>query len=129
MSTTPFKPITREEAAEILSVSSGTLDAMIEDGVLSRPRQLGDCRRLYWHPDVFYEHLHRLLCVDSAPLGLPAPEPKPAKPTRAPRRTRRGVASEAAPTSSKAATTAPPNARGYRDARTRQTARLEELNR
>ncbi len=126
MSTTPFKPITREQAAEILSVSSGTLDAMIEDEVLPPPRQIGDCRKLYWHPDVFYRHLHRLLWVDPAPFAGPAPElTRPTREARSPRRN----APSAAPASSGAATTAPPSAGGYRDARTRQAKRLQELNR
>ena len=126
MSTTPFRPLTREQAAEILSVSLGTLDTMIEDGVLPPPRQIGDCRKLYWHPDVFDGQLHRLLCVDPAPLDRPVPEPD--KPSREPRRARHGVLSETAPVRG-AATTAPPNARGYRDARTRQAERLQNLNR
>jgi len=128
MSTTPFKPITREQAAEILSVSLGTLDAMIDSGALPPPRPLVEnCRRLYWHPDVFYGSLHRLLWVDPAPLACAAPEP--AKPTRKPRRPRRGAPSEAPPAPNEAAMTAPRNARGYRDARTRQAERLQELNR
>jgi hypothetical protein len=127
MSTTPFKPVTREQAAEILSVSLGTLDAMIASGVLPPPRQLGDCRKLYWHPDVFYGYLHRLLSLNPTALGRHAPEP--ARPTREPRRPRRGASSKVAPAPDEAATTAPPSAGGYRDARTRQAERLQELNR
>jgi hypothetical protein len=70
MSSAPFKPITREQAAEILSVSLTTLDAMITSGVLPPPRQLGDCRKLYWHPDVFYAALVGLLYAAPAPRPL-----------------------------------------------------------
>ncbi len=126
MSTAPFKPITREQAAEILSVSLSTLDAMIASGVLPPPRPLGDCRKLYWHPDVFYGALHRLLWVDPAPVAAPAPEA--AEPTCDSRRLGRAP-TEATPTRSEPKATAPPTARSSRDARTRQAERLQELNR
>lgn len=124
MSTEPFKPITREQAAEILSVSLTTLDAMIAGSVLPPPRQLGDCRKLYWHPDVFYGALHRLLCVDPAPTAGPSPEP--AVPAPGPQRRREPARPE------NSVGHEPPTAlssSGYRDARTRQAKRLQELNR
>jgi excisionase family DNA binding protein len=47
-----YQPITKENAAEILSVSKRTIDNMLADGTLPRPAYIG--RRLYWHPDVFF---------------------------------------------------------------------------
>ncbi len=51
---TPFTPITREQAAAILSVSLSTLDAMIAAESIPEPRALPGGRRKYWHPDIFY---------------------------------------------------------------------------
>jgi excisionase family DNA binding protein len=67
MSTQPFTPITREDAARILSVSVTTVDHMIVTGVLPLPRTLGAQRRLYWHPDEFYGALNRALRSDAPP--------------------------------------------------------------
>lgn len=61
MTTTPFTPITREMACEVLSISMGTLDALIADGTLPRPAALGRRRLLYWHPEDFYGVLDRAL--------------------------------------------------------------------
>ena len=71
--TTPFKPITREEAATILSVSLSTLDNMITSGVMPEPRTIGGSRRKYWHPDVFYPWLDQQL--RSEPLAPSAQTP------------------------------------------------------
>ena len=57
---TAFKPITREAAAELLSVSLRAIDYYIERGLLPAPISLGG-RRRYWHPDVFYAHLDAIL--------------------------------------------------------------------
>ena len=72
MTSDPFKPITRELAAEILAVSLSTLDALIASGAIPRPIALGDLRRVYWHPDIFYGALHRA-------LGVPEGKNIPAK--------------------------------------------------
>ena len=61
MTAMPFKPVTREMACEALSISLGTLDALIADGTLPRPAALGHRRLLYWHPDEFYGVLDRAL--------------------------------------------------------------------
>ena len=45
MTAMPFKPVTREMACEALSISLGTLDALIADGTLPRPAALGHRRR------------------------------------------------------------------------------------
>lgn len=60
MSTQPFTPITREQAAQILSVSIATIDNWILKGILPKPKGIGE-RLVYWHPDAFYSRLHALL--------------------------------------------------------------------
>ena len=60
MSTQPFVPVTREQAAEILSVSIATIDNWILKGILPKPKEIGE-RRVYWHPDEFYSRLHAYL--------------------------------------------------------------------
>ncbi len=49
---TPYQPITKEQAAEILSVSKRTIDNWIADSTLPPPTAIG--RRVYWHPTTFY---------------------------------------------------------------------------
>ncbi len=62
---TPFIPITREQAAAILSVSLSTLDAMIAAESIPEPRPLPGGRRKYWHPDVLYTWLDQQLRGDA----------------------------------------------------------------
>lgn len=62
---TPYKPITKEAAAELLSVSKRTIDNWISDGKLPMPTSIG--RRVYWHPDVFRAWEDRMLGVQEAP--------------------------------------------------------------
>ena len=50
---TPYKLITKEAAAELLTVSKRTIDNWIADGTLPMPTSIG--RRVYWHPEVFRE--------------------------------------------------------------------------
>ncbi len=128
MSTQPFTPITREDAARILSASVTTIGQMIVNGVLPLPRPLSGMRRLYWHPDDFYGALNRALRPDASPSDCGVPEPAPSTlptpvpaptipPPAATKRTRgrprRVVPSDAKPT----------------DPRARQAARIAELNR
>lgn len=61
MTPTPFRPITREMAAEILGVSIRTLRNYVLDGRMPTPLTLGKTRFLYWHPDVFYTWLQGTL--------------------------------------------------------------------
>jgi predicted DNA-binding transcriptional regulator AlpA len=61
---TPFKPITREMAAEILSISLSTLDTMLAAGIIPPPRTIGG-RRQYWHPADFYGWLEKKLRGDA----------------------------------------------------------------
>jgi hypothetical protein len=122
----PFKPITREQAAGILDISLTTLDALITSKVLPAPRQLGECRKVYWHPDVFYGALHHRLAVHPAATALPtseSPETACATPPR-----EDDAHSEVAAASRDTVTAVPQRARRYGDALARQAERLEALN-
>ena len=48
-----YKLITKEAAAELLTVSKRTIDNWIADGTLPMPTSIG--RRVYWHPEAFRE--------------------------------------------------------------------------
>lgn len=69
--TEPFKPITREEAAEVLSVSLSTLDNMIGTGALPAPVSIHGSRRKYWHPAIFYGWLDKELRRDPSMHDAP----------------------------------------------------------
>lgn len=47
-----YQPITKEKAAELLSVSKRTIDHWMANGTLPHPHAIG--RRVYWHPEAFY---------------------------------------------------------------------------
>jgi len=55
MSVVPFRPITKEQAAEILGASVRTIENYVSDNLMPAPVAIG--RRVYWHPDIFYSWL------------------------------------------------------------------------
>ena len=123
----PFKPITREEAAGILSVSLTTLDELVKGGALPAPRALGGQRRLYWHPEVFYSHLHRALTTEE-PVTDREIEGAALEHSHV-----SAASSESGTTSHRGEKTTrrkrhPVRARGHLSARTRQAVRIEKLN-
>jgi len=63
--TAPYQPITKEAAAQILSVSKRTIDNWLADGTIVEPSNIG--RRVYWHPDDFYRWLNERLGVQARP--------------------------------------------------------------
>lgn len=60
----PYKLITKEVAAELLSVSKRTIDNWIADNVLPMPTSIG--RRVYWHPDIFREWQDKTFGIQTA---------------------------------------------------------------
>ena len=62
-----FKPITKEAAAEILSVSVRTIENWVSAGTLPVPASIGG--RRYWHPQVFYGWLGQSLAIHAEPSG------------------------------------------------------------
>lgn len=80
--TTLYHPITKEKAAEILSVSKRTIDNWISDGTLPEPTNIG--RRVYWHPATFFGWLDQRLGI--APVTSD-PLPQSNRPRGRPRTT------------------------------------------
>jgi len=122
----PFIPVTREQAAEILSTSLTSLDELVKSGIFPPPRSLGQCRRKYWHPDVFYSHLERALLGANIEVNS---EQTPPHPTSTPR-PRQNDPRQNHNTSVVGQTRNPlaaPSKRGRADARARQAARLASL--
>lgn len=54
-----FKPLTKDDIAEVLGLSLRTVENWVNDGTLPLPKKLGN--RVYWHPNVFYSWLDRRL--------------------------------------------------------------------
>lgn len=67
---TPFQPLTKEHAAEILSVSKRTVENWIAAGEMPSPTTIG--RRVYWHPDIFYSWLNDKLGNRQGGQNIPA---------------------------------------------------------
>ena len=74
-----YRPITKEDAAQILSVSKRTIDNWLADGTIVEPKAIG--RRLYWHPDIFYAWLNERLGVSSGQSPSVSP-PQAVQPKR-----------------------------------------------
>lgn len=55
MSVTPFKPLTKADAAQVLGVCTKSIDNYIRDGLLPQPARFAG--RDLWHPDDFYGFL------------------------------------------------------------------------
>ncbi len=55
----PFNPLTVDDVAAVLGVSVRTVENHIEEQGLPRPVKIGKIR--YWHPEVFYGWLDRVL--------------------------------------------------------------------
>lgn len=112
--TVEFRPLTREDVAEVLGISVRTVENWVNDGILIAPGRLG--QRVYWHPRHFYAWLDRALAgADSDP---PASVSTPIERKPEPRRT------DASDASSKAARSAP---RDRRTLRARDRAKLKRL--
>lgn len=54
-----FKPLTKDDIAELLGVSIRTVENWIVERVLPAPTKLGS--RVYWHPRAFFDWLDRRL--------------------------------------------------------------------
>lgn len=87
---TDYQPVTIERAAQILSVSRRTIYKLITDRTLPAPIPIG--RRVYWHPDIFYEAINQRLGLP-AKTGNDTPEP-----ARRPGRPRAVLPASATPT-------------------------------
>ncbi|MFO1291747.1 MAG: helix-turn-helix domain-containing protein [Rubrivivax sp.] len=76
-----FKPMSKNDVADVLGVSLRTIENWVNDRTLPAPTKLGN--RCYWHPVAFYAWLDRRLLGDGA--AVPAAEVSaPAAPTQPP---------------------------------------------
>lgn len=77
----PFKPLTKDDIADVLGVSSRTIENWVNDGTLPTPKRLGN--RVYWHPGVFFGWLEQRLVSDddATPSALLASESPRQQPT------------------------------------------------
>lgn len=78
-----FKPLSKEDLANVLGVSIRTIENWVNEGILPPPTKLGN--RVYWHPSAFYAWLDRRLSADPAAAEAaqdtaPAQQPARAKP-------------------------------------------------
>lgn len=80
-----FKPMSKDDVADVLGVSLRTVEHWVNDGTLPAPAKLGN--RCYWLPSLFYSWLERRLgggavaAAEAAPAeGAPAQAPQAATP-------------------------------------------------
>ena len=60
-----FKPLTKEDIADVLGVSGRTIENWVNDGTLPSPTRLGS--RVYWHPGIFFGWLEQRLMASEPP--------------------------------------------------------------
>lgn len=77
-----YQPLTKQKAAEVLSVSKRTIENWISDGTLPPPHAIG--RRVYWHPRIFYAWLDTRLGAASPTDGHAAGTRKRGRPRNNP---------------------------------------------
>ncbi len=59
-----FKPLTKEDIADVLGISLRTVENWVNEGTLLSPKKIGN--RVYWHPTAFYAWLDRCLADTAA---------------------------------------------------------------
>jgi len=84
-----FKPLSKNDLADVLGVSIRTVENWCNDGTLPAPSKLGN--RVYWHPSTFYSWLDRRLSVDASTADtlqeaatVQTPKPEKSKPRSQP---------------------------------------------
>lgn len=65
---TAFKPLSKEDLADVLGVCTRTIDNWVNEGILPASTKLGG--RAYWHPNTFYAWLDRRLLAEAAPVEV-----------------------------------------------------------
>lgn len=76
-----FLPMTKEDVADVLRVTTRTIEKWVENKEMPAPAAIGG--RVFWHPDVFYRWLEtrlltpepgscRVLPAESSPKRRPA---------------------------------------------------------
>lgn len=83
-----FKPMSKDDVADVLGVSLRTVENWVNDGTLPAPAKLGN--RCYWLPSLFYSWLERRLggggevAADVAPAAVAPAEAAPVQALHAP---------------------------------------------
>ena len=82
-----FKPLSKNDVADVLGVCLRTVENWVNEGDLPAPAKLGN--RCYWHPTTFYAWLEsRLLAGSASPTldhgTVTDPSPDDAQPEAAP---------------------------------------------
>lgn len=67
----PFKPLSKEDVASLLGVTTRYVEQLVEQGQMPRWRKLG--HRSLWHPDVFFGWLDAHLKSDQGDVGEVVP--------------------------------------------------------
>ncbi|MFG6458404.1 helix-turn-helix transcriptional regulator [Roseateles sp. BYS96W] len=81
--TAPFKPLHRQDIADLLDVSLRTVDNWVQEGRIPAPKHLG--RGVLWHPDCFYGWLDQYLkATGPEPMSDRASMSAPVEPADAP---------------------------------------------
>lgn len=81
-----FKPLTKDDIADVLGVSLRTIENWVNERTLPAPKKLGN--RVYWHPGVFYAWLeHQLTTEETLAVHFKPPIEKSQKATRKSQRT------------------------------------------
>lgn len=57
-----FKPLTKDDIADVLGVSLRTIENWVNERTLPAPKRLGN--RVYWHPGLFYTWLELQLTAE-----------------------------------------------------------------
>jgi excisionase family DNA binding protein len=79
--TNAFKPLTKDDIADVLGVSLRTIENWVNEQTLPAPKKLGN--RVYWHPSVFYAWLaHQLTAEETLPTNSEPTMDKPEKAAR-----------------------------------------------
>lgn len=79
-SVSPFRPLSKEDVADVLGITVRCLEQRVEQGLVPRWRKLGN--RSVYHPDVFFGWLDGYLKSDESRDVEPAAEPLSQKPIK-----------------------------------------------
>ena len=72
-----FKPLTKDDVANVFDISLRTVENWLNAGLLPPPTKLG--HRVYWHPGAFYAWLDHRLAVNAEAIVELHREPEPTR--------------------------------------------------
>lgn len=78
----PFSPLTKQDVAQVLNVTTRTIENWTAAGIVPAPTTLGG--RVFWHPDIFYAWLDTRLREGASTSAVASSEQNiPQKPKKA----------------------------------------------